>query len=136
MFRLRKHLPSTGFAALVLAMAMCSAVSVYGFDPYQVGAPGHYFDDEHEGYIPNLRSLVQAEPWRLHVALHTVGLTPAISVTLSETPTGKATVEMAQPGAFRQMVLRDYTKPRWHPMRAEREILRVWIAAGCCRFNA
>jgi hypothetical protein len=131
--------PSSGVAGMVLLMRSCASVSMYGFD-LSGNAPGHYFDEEMEWLLPNVRMLLASEPWRLQLAPHSV---QAPNIAIEEQPPGAdgssrpPLVKVTKPGAYNQLVVADYIRMNQtadqvnHNLGLERAALKDFIAAGC-----
>jgi hypothetical protein len=133
----RLWFPSSGIAGVVLLMRSCASVSMYGFD-LSGSSPGHYFDEEAEGLLPNVRALLAREPWRLQLAPHSVYAPSVVSRPQPPGADGSSrppVVEAKTAGAYNQLVVADYIKMNTsnanHNLRLERSALQSFIDAGC-----
>lgn len=152
--RRRYWYPSSGIAGVILLLRICTNVSLYGFDT--TGShPGHYYDEEKEGLLINLRQLIHDEPWRTRLAPHSLYMpggvlkrrrhSPATPLHIAERRASSRDKryilsndnELNAPGALNQFIRKSYAamndSVKSHNMQLERVVLREWIHAGCLR---
>lgn len=135
--RRRRWFPSSGIAGALLLMRSCAGVSMYGFD-LNGNSPGHYFDEEIEGLLPNMRTLLREEPWRLELAPHSLYAPKINQKQQRRGADGRMvppTLELKAPGAYNALVRSKYVAMNAsagnHNLQLERAALYSFIKAGC-----
>jgi hypothetical protein len=132
---------SAGTQTAILALRLCSRVSLFGFD-LAGRAPGHYFDDETDGIVPALLQLAREAPERLSLGPQCFELAhrhARINLTIAPNGSRVAMLTGCKPGGLTRSIRNGYRKQSaparadivMHPLLWERSLLRSFAAAGC-----